>query len=109
MQLSVALFTFTKEIKNAKGQQNIFFLLAIPKTVFNPFYREEKISGVVVYGITCGILIVFLLIAFCIAYKCKWKLLMDAMEEYYLMNEKKGSTSNGSILSDMVLPEYNDV
>ena len=34
---------------------------------------------------------------------------MDAMEEYYLMNEKKGSMTNGSILSDMVLPEYNDV
>ena len=34
---------------------------------------------------------------------------MDAMEEYYLMNEKKGSVSNDSILSDVALPEYNDV
>lgn len=87
------------------GNFTIAMFTTLPPT-HNPLPKEE-FSGILVFAIVSGFLIILLVIAFAFAYFCKWKLLMDAVEEHYLSKQNnakntplKGSSTNPEVIID---------
>jgi len=79
-----------------------------PSTEYNPYFQAEtQFSGIVIFAIVSGALVALLILAFIFAYLCKWKVLMDAMDEYNVKQAKQDETkSNLSRKSDVLLENY---
>lgn len=75
----------------------LFFSIIAPPTS-TPTQAVAKVNnGLVVFGICSGGLIVILIIAFLLAWACKWQALMDAVKEYRAFSEvKEAEPSNKS-------------
>jgi hypothetical protein len=71
--------------KNIKGASASKRYVVMPPTVYTPgateftHFANDGISGVLIFGIVTGALVVVVLLAFIIAYACKWSIVQDDM------------------------------